>query len=139
MAPIVLSAFGEGFLAGTKVKTSGGYQYIENLNASGFVSNIEGSHGCAEQSILARAIRDLHCFVKIGGKNTSICVARCQQFYLPHAQSWIAAHDLHPGDVLGADFVIDYVEIVYHAAQAHIIAVDKHQFLITEHDILVHN
>ena len=138
-----LQSLNEGFVAGTKVKTTSGYKCIENLTYEDHVIGYNFSNGYTEASILNITPTKINYFIRIKTENNIIDAAPFQKFYLSKEEKWVKALTIKPNQCIlknGIEpCVIEHVEIINQETEVVTITVDSHHFYITPDDILVHN
>lgn len=135
---------GEGFIAGTYVKTPNGYTPIEELKVDDTVIcfNLEGS--CVERKITHTYQESVTRFFILSVNNQEIIVADDHKFYMPLEKKWLTAHELKTGHLLlknCLEFVaIDQIREIPTHDTAYTITVDRyHSFCVSQEDIVVHN
>ena len=135
---------GEGFIAGTLVKTAHDYTPIENIQLDDKVICYDFNGHCVERAVTntIKSHHDSFFEVSISGEN--VYVAPDHKFFLPHKREWIEAKDLIPGHVLlchCTEFaVVDSVREINEPSEFYDLTVDEyHNFCVSKKDIHVHN
>lgn len=137
-------ALGEGFIAGTLVKTPSGYVEIETIQKGDRVICYDFLGKCTETTVIDQVQTHDTSYIEIKILDEIVYVAPDHKFYLPITQTWVAARDLLPGHILlkhCSDLVIiDRVtEINMDADFYDLTIADHHNFCVSKHDIHVHN
>lgn len=136
---------GEGFIAGTLVKTSNGYKCIEEINLNDLVicHDFNGSFVMRPVTdIIQKTTRQLLCIIL--ENNEKIITSIDHKFYSPIKKSWINADKLVKDDVLlsyqrGCISVQEVVIIENEQCIYNISVLDYHNYVVSQSDILVHN
>lgn len=138
-----LSLFG-GFAAGTLVKAAHGYVPIDQLSLNDTVACYDFDQRCVEKAITHRLSCTAYDCVALTINQQRIVTASNQQFYLFNQKAWKKASQLQVGDVLvesdNERVVVEDICVLDYPVDLYDISVeDCHNFLITDHDIVVHN
>jgi hypothetical protein len=138
-----LSLFG-GFAAGTLVKAAHGYVPIDQLSLNDTVACYDFDQRCVEKAITHRLSCTAYDCVALTINQQRIVTASNQQFYLFNQKAWKKASQLQVGDVLvesdNERVVVEDICVLDYPVDLYDISVeDCHNFLITGHDIVVHN
>lgn len=137
-------AHGEGFIAGTLVKTPEGYTPIEKLKVDDVVISFDLQGACVERRVTHTQQKHAGGFFIVTVNGQAITVADDHKFYLAPEKDWILADELKAGHVLLKNcfepVVVEHVKAVALKDVAYNIAVEEFQnFCISHEDILVHN
>lgn len=135
---------GEGFIAGTLVKTPTGYTPIEELKIGDTVICFDLKGSCLEKKVTYTHQKHVTRFLIITVNNKEIIVADDHTFYIPSEEKWVIAEELKIGHVLFKNCLeqvtIDQIQEIPVNDSAYDITVDEyHNFCVTQEDIIVHN
>jgi hypothetical protein len=138
------SLLGEGFIAGTLVKTPSGYTEIEKLQERDLVICYDFSGQCVQRAIIETSRTKYTSCIEVRLLDESLYAAPDHKFYLPNTKSWIAAHSLRPGQLLLKHctelVAVDQVNLTDKETEFYDITVaDYHNFCASAQDIHVHN
>jgi hypothetical protein len=133
-----------GFTAQTLVKTVNGYTPIRYLNVGDRVLARNSAGVEIQRKITHKKSCVASRYVRIIVGDVTIVAHAKQRFYLPDKGRWRLAQNLVVGDMLlGADKVLVPVQEVTRIDESiklyDITVKGWHNFLVSEHDILVHN
>jgi len=139
-----ISAFAEGFLAGTLVKTPSGYTEIEQLKVGDKVICYDFKGQCVTRSITHVQQEEVSAYAQITVGNDNIYAALDHKFYIPHDNTWVEARKIKPGNILlkhCTEYIsVSDVQSIEASAVVYDITVDEyHNFFISHEDICVHN
>ncbi len=146
---------GEGFIAGTLVKTVDGYRPIEEIKVGASVTSLNFEGSCGKFSFFQSDIegevtnvyaREVDRLIKITVDNQTIVVAADQKFFLPlnlH-KPWIEASELRPGHMVLKNCTdlapVTSIEISEAKSTVYSISVKNYpNFSVSLLDIQVHN
>lgn len=135
---------GEGFSAGTLVKTSYGYVPIEELQVDDQVVCYNFKGECVEQPVLNTIKQTASGYYKLSIDDTVITVASDHKFYLPQENDWIETRYLTTEHVLlkscNQTVQINDIEFVEEPVELYDITVKSyHNFCVSQEEILAHN
>ena len=140
---------GEGFVAGTLVKTPNGYIPIERLKKGDFVLSYDiaswPSHEfCAPKRVTATGYRYADSITKIFVNGNVIRLAGDHMLYLPLEKEWVYAHSVRVGDMLLKDCndlaAVDEIRSFHQRTLVYDVSVQDYRNLcVSTEDILVHN
>lgn len=129
----------EGFVKNSLIKVPSGYKKIQDLEIGDVIYGSDNHEKIVVDTFEQQAPQ----FVRLTKNNEIIHVACHQKFYLPQQNSWIAAQDITPSDiVLSTDnqhISFDAIEIINQDIDLHCLTVQDHLFKVSSQDILVHN
>ncbi len=127
------------------VKTKDGYKKIEQIQVGDQVTSYDFKHkSYVERNVVSLCRKHVKSYLQISTHKGTLNVTYSHKFYLPLKKEWVRAYHLHRGDVLlsahGKPIVITQVCRIKKEAEIANLAVEKnHNFLVSHHDILVHN
>lgn len=141
---IFCKSAGEGFVAGTIVRTPNGHTPIEKLNVQDVVIAYDYKNSLVAKPIISLFHHTTPYCVRIWISDDYIDVAPDQKFFLPIKNIWVTAQNLTVEDILLSDtdkFIkVSYIEIIHEKRDVYSIQVDcYHNFYVTHHNILAHN
>lgn len=133
-----------GFIAGTLVKTPGGYTPIERLKKGDWVYSITKSGNAYLSKVKNKTNYFLHHGIGIVLKDDVIITAPSQKFYISDTYSWKKSKKLTCQHTLlsGTKALADIQKIVFLDQEIEFFDIhleDVHTFCISSHDIVVHN
>jgi hypothetical protein len=139
-----LSAYAEGFLAGTLVKTPFGYENIENLTVGDKVVCYDFMGKCVTRTVTHVQQEEVDTYAQITIGNEQVFAALDHKFYVPNDNAWLEANKIKPGSVLlkrCTEYIpVDSVEVIEAPTVVYDITVDElHNFCVTREDVCVHN
>jgi hypothetical protein len=136
--------YGEGFIAGTLIKTPSGYTPIEKLCIGDSVICYDSKDRCIERPITHVIKKQTRTIVQLTVGDELIVVEADHKFYLPQENTWVEARALAPGHVLLKHctelVVVEEAQEILQPADVYDISVaDYHNFCVSHQDVHVHN
>ena len=148
---IINPILGEGFVAGTLVRTSDYYVPIEDIKEKDLVTTFDFKKNVlVESEVIKISKKKIKKVIQLTIKGEVLEVAPDHKFYCPMVESsffknqWTKAENLKPNQFILSNIKeitrIDKVVEIKKEAQVYCISIkDNHNFFVTEQDILVHN
>lgn len=136
---------GEGFVAGTLVKTPGGYTPIEQLNVNDRVVSYDFYNAALIQGEVAKVYRKkVRRIVQLTVNNFLLETTFDHKFYCPVEKRWIQAIDLEKGHFLltndAQSIQLDGTNEIEKEIDVYCLLIqNQHNFFVSEQDVLVHN
>ena len=143
--------FGEGFVIGTLIKTTTNYIPIEQLKENDSVVSFDFKKNILVEGKITK-VRKTHVnkIIKLVIKGEILEVAADHKFYCPLVESsffknqWVKAENLKPNQFILCNVnklvkIDNVIELTKETSVYSISIKDNHNFLVSRHDILVHN
>jgi len=139
-----IGAFGEGFLAGTLVKTPSGYTEIEKLIVGDQVVCYNFKGECVTRAVTHVQQEEVNAYAQITVGNDTIYAALDHKFYIPYDNTWVEAHKIQPDSVLlkhCTEYIpASHLQTIEASAVVYDITVDEyHNFCVGHEEVHVHN
>lgn len=136
--------FAEGFGAGTFVKTSTGYELIENLCVGDMVLCFDNEKQLVERPVVCIKKKFFPTYAHVVINGNSINLSLEQKAYNTNQGSWTSIADVRLGDTvlaqLGESCSIEAVELKNIPIDVYLLSIaEYHNFFVSEADICAHN
>lgn len=133
----------EGFVKGTPIETAQGIKGIECITSNDKIIRYTPDGKLYECQVLATGNKTISGCVKISVGDKTIVAGLDQLFYLPQANSWVAAKNLNVAHVLSRDngehCSISNIETINTPTTIYYLTVQDNVYGITSDNITVHN